>query len=92
MLGRSVAQHEAMLEVERLAVARRALEQALNEGAVVRMHPSKHRIERRLRISIELEQLVGLVGPHELAALDVPPETPGEAEPLGGRQISFAAA
>src|SRR5580658_4422612 len=54
----------------------------LRYAPVLRVNPVECQIERRIRLSGETQNLVGLVGPDEFTAVHLPSKSPRVTQPL----------
>lgn len=76
-----------MLKIETLAVTRCSIDLLLHQVAVLRMNSREDKFRRRLRGSIALKDSVGLFGPENLSARNVPAEAACLSESLGLGQL-----
>src|SRR5258708_35923819 len=79
-----------MLKIKWLFVGHCTVDHLPNEHDVVRMHPVEHDFDRGPDGRLVLEYLVGLLGPDNFSAQDIPAKTASVAKPLRLRQIGLA--
>src|SRR6267154_5266177 len=80
-----------MFKIEILPFPHCAVDSLLNPGSVVWMSSLEHELHRRFVGWIAFKDAKGLLRPVEFPAGNIPTETAGVAQPLGFRQIGFAA-
>src|SRR5262249_60127118 len=91
MLHGAVWHQESMLEIPVLALTRGAIDELLHALAVLGMDSGDDKFQRGVRVSIQAEDPVRFLRPHDLAARRLPPEATRCAEPLRLRQIGLRA-
>src|SRR5262249_1798018 len=75
--------------VQIVGLAGHALDQLYQTVAVVGMRSREDEVHRRLRRTIECEDAMRLLGPHDLAGGRLPPEAAGDTQTLRFRQIGL---